>query len=65
MGIYELLIVDEEIRRSVASGQDAAAIKKIAVKAGMRTLRGDGLRKVIDGLTSMDEILRITAEGGG
>jgi type II secretory ATPase GspE/PulE/Tfp pilus assembly ATPase PilB-like protein len=62
MGIYELLIVDEDIRRAVASAKDAAYIKKICVDKGMRVLRGDGIRKVIQGLTSIDEILRVTAE---
>ena len=45
MGIYELMIVDEEIRRSVAQGQDAAAIMQVCVRKGMRTLRGDGMLK--------------------
>jgi len=63
MGIYELLEVNEEIRRAVASGKDSAKIKKVAVQHGMRTLRGDGNLKVLAGLTSVDEILRVTAEG--
>ena len=62
MGIYELLIVDEDIRRAVASGKDAAAVMRICVSNGMRTLRGDGFQKVIRGQTSMDEVLRVTAE---
>lgn len=62
MGIYELLIVDEDIRRAVASGKDAAAVMRICVSKGMRTLRGDGIQKVMRGLTSMDEVLRVTAE---
>ncbi|MEC7986011.1 MAG: type II secretion system ATPase GspE [Myxococcota bacterium] len=62
MGIYELLIVDEDIRRGVASGQDAAAIKNICVSKGMRTLRGDGNIQAMNGKTTIDEVLRITAE---
>jgi general secretion pathway protein E len=65
MGIYELLEVNEDIRRSVASGKDSAIIKNIAVKHGMRTLRGDGNLKVLEGSTSVDEILRVTAEEQG
>ena len=64
MGIYELMIVDEEIRRAVAVGKDAAAIMTICVDKGMRTLRNDGILKVKRGFTSLDEILRITDEGG-
>ena len=63
MGIYELLEVNEPIRRCVASGKDSASIKKEAVNSGMRTLRGDGNLKIIQGFTSVDEILRVTAEG--
>ena len=62
MGIYELLIVDEDIRRAVASGKDAAAIKTICVSKGMRTLRGDGNIQAMNGKTTIDEVLRITAE---
>ena len=58
MGIYELMIVDEEIRRCVAQGQDAAAIMQVCVSKGMRTLRGDGMLKVLQGHTSLDEIFQ-------
>ena len=57
------LEVNEEVRRAVASEKDSATIKKIAVQHGMRTLRGDGNIKVLQGLTSIDEIMRVTAEG--
>lgn len=63
MGIYELLIIDEDIRRAVASAKDAAHIKRICVEKGMRVLRQDGILKVIEGHSSIDEILRVTAEG--
>lgn len=65
MGIYELLEVNEDIRRSVASGKDSATIKKVAVRHGMKTLRNDGNLKVLEGLTSVEEILRVTAEEQG
>ena len=65
MGIYELLEVNEAIRRAVASGKDSSIIKNISVKHGMRTLRGDGNLKVLAGSTSVDEILRVTAEEQG
>jgi general secretion pathway protein E len=61
MGIYELMIVDEEIRRVVAQGQDAAAIMQLCVAKGMRTLRGDGMLKVLQGHTSLDEIFRVAS----
>lgn len=61
MGIYELMIVDEDIRRCVAQGQDAAAIMQVCVSKGMRTLRGDGMLKVLQGHTSLDEIFRVAS----
>lgn len=64
MGIYELMLVDEDIRRLVAQGKDAAEIMNLCVDKGMRTLRGDGILKIRQGLTSVDEIFRVTAEGG-
>jgi type II secretory ATPase GspE/PulE/Tfp pilus assembly ATPase PilB-like protein len=63
MGIYELMKVDETIRRAVAVGKDSAEIMGICVDKGMRTLRNDGILKAKRGLTSLDEILRVTAEG--
>lgn len=61
-GIYELLVVDDEIRglimQNVASGQ----IKKAAIKKGMRTLRDDGARKVMLGETSIAEVMRVTQD---
>ena len=55
------MIVDEEIRRCVAQGQDAAAIMQVCVAKGMRTLRGDGMLKVLQGHTSLDEIFRVAS----
>jgi len=62
MGIYELLVVDEDIRAMVNSGADATAVKKLAIQQGMRTLRDDGLAKARSGLTGLDEVLRVTQE---
>lgn len=64
MGIYELMLVNEDIRRMVAQGKDAAEIMNLCLSQGMRNLRGDGILKVKKGLTSVEEIFRITAEGG-
>jgi general secretion pathway protein E len=61
-GIYELLMMDDEIRGLVLKDTDAATIKKAAVDKGMRTLRMDGARKVLAGLTTIEEVMRVTAE---
>jgi general secretion pathway protein E len=59
-GIFEILEVNNPIRRLVTSGADAVTIKEAAVKAGMSTLFEDGLRKVKAGVTTMDEVIRVT-----
>ena len=60
VGIFELLIVNEEIRKMVNNKKSADEIKEVAVKMGMRTLRDDGLENVKKGITSLDEVLRTT-----
>jgi len=60
VGIYELLEANEEIRHLAHSRGASNLIKNAAVESGMRTLRHDGWRKVFDGRTSVDEVLRVT-----
>lgn len=61
-GIYELLTVDETIRRLVLKNVDAGTIKKAATDAGMRTLLQDGARKATLGLTTTEEVLRVAKD---
>jgi len=61
-GIHELLVVDDEIRNLVMKSADASAIRRAATAQGMNTLRGDGAEKVLQGITSIEEILRVTRE---
>ena len=61
-GIYELLMIDERIRSLVLKDTDASTIKNAAVDTGMRTLRMDGARKVLAGWTTIEEVMRVTAE---
>ncbi len=62
MGIYELLMLDDHIRAMALKNTDAVSIKRAAVNAGMRTLRDDGARKVVAGMTSIAEVMRVTQE---
>ena len=62
--IHELLVVDEALRSAILQGQDAGALQALAVQAGMHTLYDDGLRKVAAGVTSLDELLRVTQDQG-
>lgn len=59
-GIYELLITNEEVRQLAHDRASSFEIKKLALKHGMLTLRMDAFRKVLEGTTSMDEVLRAT-----
>ncbi len=58
-GIYELMNVDDDIRQCIYQRSTSGEIKKAALAAGMSTLRMDGLRRVEEGLTSLEEILRV------
>jgi type II secretory ATPase GspE/PulE/Tfp pilus assembly ATPase PilB-like protein len=60
--VMEILLVNDAIRRIILTNPEAAAIAKIAVENGMRTLRDAGLERIRDGLTSIEEILRVTSE---
>jgi len=61
-GIYELLPVDDHLRKLIHDQASEANIAKTARKAGMLTLREDGLRWVNEGVTSLDEVLRVTRD---
>jgi general secretion pathway protein E len=62
IGIYELLMLEENIRNMALKNTDAVSIKRAAVNQGMRTLRDDGARKVVAGITSISEVMRVTQE---
>ena len=59
-GIYEFLRMTEAIKGLVLKTSDSNQIKKAAVAQGMKTLRDDGIRKVLEGRTTVGEVLRIT-----
>ncbi len=60
MGIFELLIVDDDIRNLIHAGVISSKLREKARLAGMRSLREDGVRKVIAGLTTVEEVVSIT-----
>ena len=61
-GIHELLVMDDVMRRGILDGLDSASLHTKATAAGMHTLYEDGLRKVADGVTTLDELLRVTED---
>jgi general secretion pathway protein E len=61
-GIYELLLVTDKVRRLALDKADAAAIRTAAIEEGMVSLRFDGARKVVLGMTTPEEVMLTTAE---
>ncbi len=62
IGIIELLTLNEQIRDLIVNKASADVIRKSAREFGMQTMREDGLQKVINGVTSIEEVLRVTQE---
>ncbi len=60
-GIFEILPVDDNIKQLIVGGADAAHLKREAVAKGMRTLRQSALRKLADGTTTFEEVMRVTS----
>ncbi len=60
ISVHEIMWVIPELQEAIVRQRPANELKEIAVKAGMRTLRQTGLRKVANGLTTIDEVLRVT-----
>jgi general secretion pathway protein E len=64
VGIYEFMPAIDEVKQLIMQNADAGSIKKAAADLGMRSLRDDGIVKVKSGLTSFDEVLRVTQVEG-
>jgi general secretion pathway protein E len=61
-GIYEIMLLDDDIRQLILKNVDSGTIKKTAAQKGMRSLMDDGANKVLKGLTSVAEVLSVTQE---
>jgi len=64
VGIFELMVLDDELRALIVQNTDSKSIKRLAVTRGMHSLRQDGARKVMLGTTSIEEVVRATEEEG-
>lgn len=62
IGLFEVLEVDDKIRDMVLARSDEVSISKAAVERGMMTMMENGLQKAIEGVTSLEEVLRVTQE---
>src|SRR5213082_2782411 len=60
MGIFEIFIIDDEVRHMINKRTSTFLLRQRARELGMRTLREDGVRKVLSGLTSADEVISVT-----
>ncbi|MFY9823031.1 MAG: type IV-A pilus assembly ATPase PilB [Thermoanaerobaculia bacterium] len=60
VGLYEVLEVEDEMREMILSGGSAFELRQKAIQNGMMTLRGSGLQKIRDGMTTLDEVVRET-----
>ncbi|MFM1895640.1 MAG: hypothetical protein RLZZ385_714 [Pseudomonadota bacterium] len=60
IGLYELLVMSDAIRHHIATGADANVIREAAIHEGMRTLRQDALEKLRAGMTTPEEVVRVT-----
>jgi type II secretory ATPase GspE/PulE/Tfp pilus assembly ATPase PilB-like protein len=62
VGIFEMMDVTDEIRKLIMKNADAGVLTRTARKNGMRNLREDGWRKIEDGVTTVEEVMRVTQE---
>ncbi|HMS84498.1 MAG TPA: type II secretion system ATPase GspE [Nitrospira sp.] len=61
-GIFELMVLDDDIRRLIGSKADSTAIKQSAITKGMVTLKQEGAERVLHGQTTLEEVMRITQQ---
>ena len=60
--IFEIMLMNEKMKTLVLETSDANRIREAALTSGMHTLRQDGMAKVLKGITSIGEVLRVTQE---
>jgi general secretion pathway protein E len=63
IGIYEMLVISEDVRKEINNNSDSSTIARAGMRGGMRSLRQDGARQVLSGVTSVEEVLAATQAG--
>ena len=61
-GVFEQMVINESIRAAITEGASPRRIRDLAVENGMKSLREDGFRYLRDGLTTVEELLRVTKD---
>ena len=62
IGIFELMIMNDKLRELVLKNASTAELNQEALKQGMISLRDDGVQKILQGITTLEEVLRATTE---
>ncbi len=60
VGIFEIMLLNDELRELIMQGKSSNVLMEAAIKAGMRTLRESGLLAIYDGITTIDDVVRET-----
>ena len=64
MALYEVMPLWDQLKELVLQGASTAELKAMAIKCGLRTLRMSGISKCLEGVTTTEEIVRVTASDG-
>jgi type IV pilus assembly protein PilB len=60
VALYEVLVIKENIKEAILQGASVIELRELGRKNGMSTLRESGLQKIREGMTSLEEIMRVT-----
>ncbi|QDU33972.1 Type II secretion system protein E [Poriferisphaera corsica] len=60
VGIYELLVMNDNLRDKISNNPNVSQFRRMCIESGMTTLREDGLKKVVKGFTTVEEVMRVT-----
>ena len=61
-GVFELMPIDDDIRECMVRGITSGKIREVARQKGMRSMREDGIQKMASGITTIDEVMRVTSD---
>jgi len=62
VGIFEAFLIDDEMEKFILTSPPISALKEKAIKRGMTTMKEDGLVKVLEGITTLEEVERVAGE---